>query len=50
MGVFVFQQTATGPVTRQELTYVFDKGVLTGTNGVSSTSIDVPGITISFIT
>ena len=37
------QETATGPAASQELTYVFDKGVLTGTNGINSTSIDVPG-------
>lgn len=37
------EQTATGPVTSQELKYVFENGVLSGTNGVNETTIDVPG-------
>ena len=40
---FLFQQTAAGPVAYQELAYVFEDGVLTGSNGVNSTSMDVQG-------
>ena len=30
-------------MAKQELTYVFDEGVLTASNGVNTTSIDAPG-------
>ena len=39
----IFQQTTAGPVAYQELAYVFEDGVLTGSNGVNSTSMDVQG-------
>ena len=41
--IFYYQQASRGAEAKQEVTYTFDNGQLTGSNGETSTTVEAHG-------